>query len=255
MFMHYFMSCVLAGVCVFSAGMARAADDPWKRLKDAFRDDGGKTAAVQAPDPWAELRRVYLPFSQAEEEAALVDTGRAAALSRKLMGPLQPYIGLIGECSRKFDVPPEIIGAVIMVESGGDSRAAAATSSARGLMQTIRGTFTTARSALQEQGTVIADDPFNPRASIYAGTWYLSHVFDRAARDNGDAALARDRINDWCLPAKYYYAGPSWGARKSDIIITYVDGKKIVVDKKTYCDKVMRYAGILHSGGAMQGVL
>lgn len=253
--MRYFVTCVLAGVCVFCTGAARAADDPWKRLKDAFAEEEEKTASVAEPDPWAELRRVYLPFSQAEEEAALVDAGRARALSHKLMGPLRPYIGLIGECSRKFDVPPEIIGAIIMVESGGDPRAAAATSSARGLMQTIRGTFSTARTALQEQGTVIADDPFNPRASIYAGTWYLSHVFDRAATDNGDAALVRGRISDWSLPAKYYYAGPSWGARKSDIIITYVDGRKIVVDKKTYCDKVMRYAGILHSGGALRGVL
>ena len=220
-------------------------DDPWKQLKQAFPGEEKKTDDAGESDPWAELRRVFLPFTSTEEEEAVKDKKKAASFSRKLIKPLKPYIELINECSGKFKVPEEIIGAVIMVESGGNPSAAAGTSSAKGLMQTIRSTFRDARTSLEEQGIEIADNPFNPRSSIYAGTWYLSHVFDRAEKDSPSRDISRSEIEDWCTPVKYYYAGPTWGAQKKEVIITYIDGKRIVVDKKIYCEKVMRYARML----------
>ena len=182
-----------------------------------------------------------MPFTESEEEEALKDVNKAAAFSRKLYKPLVPYWELIKECSERFNVPPEIIGAVIMVESGGNPKAASKKSSAKGLMQTIDSTFREARENLQKEGIYIKDDSFDPRSSIYAGTWYLNYVFEKAKEDN-HGNLNRERIEDWYLPAKYYYAGPGNGKRKAEIIIKYVDGKKVVVDKATYCQKVMRYA-------------
>ena len=126
-------------------------------------------------------------------------------------------------------------------------KAAAKTSSAKGLMQTIRSTFKEARYSLKDQGIEIEDNPFNPRSSIYAGTWYLNHVFKKTREDNPRKWLSHLNIEDWSLPAKYYYAGPTDGSKREDIIIKYIDGKKLVVDKQTYCNKVMRYARLLRN--------
>ena len=241
------MTLAISAVLTASPQMALSKEgtvDPWRKLKDAFPAEE-KTEENEAYDPWKELRRVYLPFTQEEEEEAVLDTGKAAPFSRKLSAPLEPYRALIKECSRQFKVPEEIIGAVILVESGGNNRAAARTSSARGLMQTIRSTFEDARNALKNQGIEIENDPFNPRSSIYAGSWYLNYVFEQASSDNPGKGLDRSDIEHWCTPATYYYAGPADGSRRDEIIIKYIDGKKLVVDKPTYCNKVMRYARLL----------
>ncbi len=222
-------------------------DDPWKKLQNTYPAKEEKTDEKQGYDPWKELRRVYLPFTRTEEEEAAKDVQKAKPFSKKLFNLLNPYQSLIEESSRKFNVPEEIIGAVILVESGGDPQAAAKTSSARGLMQIIRSTFKEARYFLKGQGIEIDDDPFNPRSSIYAGTWYLNHVFEKSQKDNPGKWLNRFDIEDWCTPAKYYYAGPADGSKREEIIIKYIDGKKLVVDKGTYCQKVMRYARLLRN--------
>lgn len=219
--------------------------DPWEKLQDAFPAEKEKVDEKEEYDPWKALRRVYLPFTEQEEDEAVTDIQRAKPFSKKLDGLLKPYRGLINECAQKFNVPEEIIGAVILVESGGNNKAAAKTSSAKGLMQTIRSTFREARLSLNDRGIKIEDNPFNPRSSIYAGTWYLNHVFEKVLKDNPGKGLSRSDIENWCTPAKYYYAGPADGSKREEIIIKYIDGKKLVVDKKTYCNKVMRYARLL----------
>lgn len=225
----------------------KSKDDPWKKLQNAFPGEKEKSDEKEEYDPWEALRRVYLPFTEIEEEEAVKDIHKARSFSKKLFNLISPYQGLIEECSQKFNVPEEIIGAVILVESGGDKKAAAKTSSARGLMQTIHSTFKEARYFLKDQGIKIEDNPFNPRSSIYAGTWYLNHVFDKVRKDNPGKWLSRLDIKDWRLPAKYYYAGPADGSKREEIIIKYIDGKKLVVDKGTYCQKVMRYARLLRN--------
>ncbi|MBW1854371.1 MAG: lytic transglycosylase domain-containing protein [Deltaproteobacteria bacterium] len=223
----------------------KSRDNPWEKLQDAFPAEKEKIDAKEEYDPWKALRRVYLPFTEREEEEAAKNIQKAKPFSKKLLNLLKPYQGLINECSQKFNVPEEIIGAVILVESGGNKKAAAKTSSARGLMQTIRSTFKAARSTLKGKGIDIEDDPYNPRSSIYAGTWYLKHIYKKAQKDNPGKLISRSDIENWCTPAKYYYAGPADGSKREDIIIKYIGGKKLVVDKQTYCNKVMRYAKFL----------
>ncbi len=229
------------------SGKDQAQSNPWKQLQEVFPEEDKKTEETEQYDPWAEMRKVFLPFTATEEEEALTDSKKAASFSNKIIKPLKPYLNLIKECSKIFDVPQEIIGAVVLVESGGNPKASASTSSAKGLMQTIKSTFRDAYASLKAQGIKIKNDPFNPRASLYAGTWYLNHVFGRVQKDNPSQAISRFEIEDWCTPAKYYYAGPGWGAQKEEIIITYIDGKKLVVDKQTYCRKVMQYARLLRN--------
>lgn len=247
-FKHYLLLLLIqililhAGVSSFSFNYAMASD-PWRKLPDAVKKDQLKEEGEKY-DPWKDLRRVILPFTESEEEEAVKDVEKRVTFSKKLYKPLSLYYELIMKCSEEFSLPPEIIGAVIMVESGGNPKASSTSSSAKGLMQTVDSTFQEARKNLQKGGIQIKDNPFNPKSSIYAGSWYLNYVFEKAKEDNhGD--LNRRRIEDWCLPAKYYYAGPNDGKKRKAVIIKYIDGKKIVVDKATYCQKVMHYAMLL----------
>ncbi len=225
----------------------RASDDgndPWVELETLFPEKK-KAEPGEAYDPWSELRKIYLPFTQQEEDEAVKDYQSGLIFSKKLLIPIRPYLDFIEECSEKFSVPKEVIGAVMLVESGGNPRAAARTSSAKGLMQTIKGTFNTARKSLSKRGVYIDDDPFDPRSSIYAGTWYLEYVFNAFIDESPGLMLSRMDIENWKTPVKYYYAGPGDGARKEDLIIKYIDGRKLVIDKGRYCKKVMRYARLL----------
>jgi len=131
-----------------------------------------------------------------------------------------------------------------MVESGGNPHAAAKTSSAKGLMQTIDATFAEARRALAVQGIKIRNDPFKPRASIMAGTWYLDQMYRQVIRDRGEV-LQRNSITSWRLPTEYYYAGPGHGRKRSQVVMIYAGGKQIRVDKSGYSSKVLRWAHIL----------
>ena len=147
----------------------------------------------------------------------------------------------MAEASQIFNVPVEVIAAVIMVESSGNPVAAAKTSSAKGLMQTIDATFNSARKKLATQGITIKNNPYDPHASIMAGTWYLDQMFRQVERDRG-ASLDRNSLNSWRLPAEYYYAGPGHGRRRSPVVIIYSGGRKLRVDKADYSHKVLQWA-------------
>lgn len=100
---------------------------------------------------------------------------------------LEPYRPWIDEAARRFDVPPVVIRAVILQESGGDAKTQTKGTSAKGLMQTIDATFALAREALAGDGLQV-ENPLTPRDSILAGAWYLAYCFDLAARDHGITA-------------------------------------------------------------------
>jgi soluble lytic murein transglycosylase-like protein len=172
----------------------------------------------------------------------LADQEVGQKIADYLLKEVQPYAGIIQEAAHRFEVPPEIIAAVIMVESGGNTHAKAETSSASGLMQTISATFREARAHLSEKGMRIGESPFEPRASILAGTWYLDRMFTEAAKNH---ALARAALDSWRYPLEYYYAGPSNGRKKEEIVIIYAGGRKILVDKPAYSQKVLRWAKIM----------
>lgn len=160
-------------------------------------------------------------------------------LLRRKLSPYQTYIL---EASRRFRVPASVIAGVIIQESGGNPRARARDTSAKGLMQTIDATFALARRELARQGIVIRD-PFNPRDSILAGTWYLSYCFDLVAQEH--PGLSRERPEDWARALECYYAGPVWGRNPRPIVYIERRGKTVVIHKARYAERVLTYARVL----------
>jgi hypothetical protein len=102
---------------------------------------------------------------------------------------------------------------------------------------------------LLADGIAIKDNPFDPRASIMAGAWYLNEMYKRALADKKPGVGDRNKRNSWKHPLQYYYAGPSGGRKNGDSVIIYAGGKKVVVDKKAYSQKVLRWAKIMEKYG------
>ena len=231
----------------------QAGAGAWEALQTRYAPEPSPARspgkAKPGSDPWALLQAIYLPFTEATERAALTDRHAARQVSGCLNQALRPYEEIIHEAARRFHVPPEIIGAVIMAESGGDAMAQARTSTARGLMQTIAGTFQEAREALHTRGMVIEDNPFDPRSSIMAGTWYLDRMYTQAVIDRGGNTESRRDIESWRYPVEYYYAGPGNGRKEKNIVIVYAGGRRVVIDKPAYSGKVLRWARIMSKSG------
>ena len=229
-----------------------AGADVWDALQNRYAPES-ISATTKRPipkqDPWARLRAVYLPFSESLETEALTDPRAARQVSGHLHKALRPYAHIIRDASRRFRIPPEIIGAVIMAESGGNKRAQAAASTAKGLMQTIAGTFRDAHEGLYAQGILIEEDPFNPRSSIMAGAWYLDRMYALAANEKNQADLNRRDIASWRHAVEYYYAGPGHGRKKKKRLVVYAGGKRIFIDKPAYSKKVLQWAKIMRRSG------
>ena len=255
--LRLFFKCALGRGLIFGPLLVfllqiQAGAGVWEALQNRYAPESlSKAKGRQTPehDPWARLRAIYLPFSEAIETAAITDHKAARKVSGHLHRALRPYAHIINDASRRFRIPPEIIGAVIMAESGGNSRAQASTSSAKGLMQTIAGTFREAREDLTSKGIDIDDNPFDPRASIIAGAWYLDRMYAQAAMDRKQPDLSRRDIASWRYPVEYYYAGPGNGRKEKELVIIYAGGKQIVIDKPAYSRKVLQWARIMSSSG------
>lgn len=231
------------------------ADNPWTQLQ-SFYGANQETVlvvkeALQRPtkiteqdDPWAILQTYYVPFTQEEEAAAANNPSVRRKVAGHLHDKLAPYQSIINDAAQRFDVPPAVIGAVIMVESSGNPKARAKTSSAKGLMQTIKATFAEARTGLKSKGIRISNDPYQPKASIFAGSWYFDKMFQQMERDSG-RRYDRDDLATWRKVAEYYYAGPNHGRKRAGVVIIYAGGKRVVVDKAGYAQKVMKWARVM----------
>ena len=223
------------------------AADPWKDLQDRL-DESKPLASKKADskgDPWSRLQAIFLPFTMEEETAAFTDPSAGRKISNYLHTRLKPYVKWIHEAGHRFNIPSEIIGAVIMVESGGNPKANAKTSSARGLMQTISATFKEAKNHLKSLGIRVKNSPYDPHASIMAGSWYLDRMFHRAVEDRKKFIRSRQDFNSWKYPLEYYYAGPQNGKKKENTIIMYAGGRRVVIDKPAYSKKVLKWAAIM----------
>jgi len=125
---------------------------------------------------------------------------------RERIAPFEPFIL---EASEKYHVRPQLIKAIISVESSGNPNAQAGTTSARGLMQITR-------AAAQDMG-VAYDNLFDPRTNILCGTEYLSKLIHRNRDDERIGVMA-------------YYAGHG----------TINDGKitRLDIEARQYAEKV-----------------
>lgn len=119
------------------------------------------------------------------------------------------FLNFIDEASELYNVPIELIAAIIFVESSGNKLAQAETTSARGLMQLTR-------AAAKDMG-VDYDDLFDARVNIIAGTRYLATKIKECNGDERRGIMS-------------YYAG--FG--------TISDGKETQLDHDAakYADKV-----------------
>ncbi len=224
--------------------------DPWACLQKSFPKSSIKSRPptilhntqikVYHSDPWQRLREIVIPFSLADDEK--LNHGTGTEVAEKVHRKLKPWHKYIQRAARLFQVPVAIIEAVIMVESGGNPQAKAKTSSASGLMQTIKATFAEGRRSLAAKGIVCVDDPFDPQASILVGTWYLKRMFDQAQADGKPGVDNRAAISSWHYPLQYYYSGPGHGRKKAPIILIYSGGERILIDKPAYSRKVMVWA-------------
>lgn len=137
--------------------------------------------------------------------------------------PLE-YRDEIEKASEEFDVPIEIICAVIYVESRFDPSVTSSVG-ARGLMQIMPATFKDIQKALKTDYT--DDDLYDPAVNIRAGTYYLSYLYKI--------------LGDWELVHAAYNAGIGnvWSWLDDDKYSK--DGKLINVpfdETKNYLKKV-----------------
>ncbi len=225
---------------------SHASEDPWSQLRKQYEKKEIKMVREkEKQDPWKLLRTVCLPFSISEENKAVADPKVANSFAENFNSRLLQYDTIIEKASNTFDIPQEVIKAVIMAESGGDNYAKAKISSAKGLMQTIDSTFKMARKGLANHGIQIPGNPFDPEASIMAGTWYLDRMYEKCIKDGKLISNNREDISSWRYPLEYYYAGPLHGAKEKNRIYVFSNGKKRMIDKRAYSKKIQKWAKIL----------
>ncbi|WP_321790266.1 lytic transglycosylase domain-containing protein [Burkholderia pyrrocinia] len=112
----------------------------------------------------------------ASDAPAPPDTKHAA--SKLASGALSSFADVIEEASRSFRVPPELLRAVIDVESGYNPKAVS-DKGAQGLMQLMPDTARRFSSG----------DMFNPRDNVLAGAHYLRFLLD-LFKENVELTLA-----------------------------------------------------------------
>lgn len=255
------MKKLLLVTCAFlCSSVAWAGDDMWMELSGyygaektpEFYQDAGAEAFTESQerledveeDTWAIMQKYYSFSGQPEPSRSSHLSKKGHHVERLKHKKLGPYRRLIAKASHQFDIPQEVIGAVIMVESAGNSLAKAKTSSAKGLMQTIDATFQFARAGLSKQGIFVKNNPYDPEASIMAGSWYLNHMFRQMASDN-NRSYDRSDLLVWKRVAEYYYAGPKYGRKASGRVVASIGGKRVLIDKAKYAQKVMRWMRII----------
>jgi soluble lytic murein transglycosylase-like protein len=135
---------------------------------------------------------------------------------KKATDYIRDYEGIISQASKRFDVDPHLIKAVIKAESDFNHRAVSH-KGAQGLMQLMPGTADAMR----------VEDPFNPEENIFGGTRYLSLMLTRFKNDKRLALAA-------------YNAGP-------DKVEDH-QGIPPYPETKTFIEKVLQYYGQYRSG-------
>lgn len=111
--------------------------------------------------------------------AILVSSGNTAlaqsatTMLRKTSSDTGPYASFVREAAQRFDVPASWIGAVMVIESGGDVLALSS-QGAMGLMQVMPETWAGLRIRYD-----LGDNPYDPHDNILAGAAYLRELHER----------------------------------------------------------------------------
>ena len=230
--------------CTTQDGWSELLTDYPTREKDTFRKRTLKEVwsglLKKYPYPTNIISKSKITYKDLTRVPSIYQRNYQGLNKKNLLDRLLPFERYIEEASILFSVPKEIIGAVILQESGGDPNAKAKDTSAKGLMQTIDSTFLLAKSSLKRKGIIIKD-PLVPRDSILAGTWYLSQCF-QMAKDDSITACPRHETKCWRKALEYYFAGPGWGRDPRPILYIQRQGKIVKIHKAKYSDGVLQYA-------------
>jgi len=97
----------------------------------------------------------------------------ATAVLRKASSDAGTYASFVREAAQRFGVPASWIGAVMVIESGGDVLALSS-AGAMGLMQVMPATWADLRIRYD-----LGDNPYDPRDNILAGAAYLRELHER----------------------------------------------------------------------------
>jgi Rod binding domain-containing protein len=164
-------------------------------LKQIQKDGGASMPSLQMLkglniQPWM-LDKSFVPTNGA--------SGPKEALNTTL-GNLDQWMSYITDASRKYNVDPHLISAVIMQESGGNPNAVSS-KGAKGLMQLMDTTAS----------TLGVTQPFAPQANIMGGTKYLKQLLDKF---DGNEALALASYNAGPAAVDQYKGIPPYDETK-----------------------------------------
>ncbi len=150
----------------------------------------------------------YFPIEETDSTVALIKNTNDTLDNKKKEPQLKsaakedknksPFYSIICRAADKHHVEPELIKAIIMAESGYNTRAVSK-KGAKGLMQLMP---TTAKSL----GVV---DPFNPEHNINGGVKYFRYLLDKF---NGDTRLALAAYNAGSRKVMNYNGVPPYKA-------------------------------------------
>jgi hypothetical protein len=127
------------------------------------------------------------------------------------------YGDMIAKASGLFAVPQEIILGVIINGSPKNPLAFSSQSRGRGLMQTSDKIFQRACKTLRKKGIKTTENPYDPEASIMAGTWHLDRLYRLAVVDFNADPDKRHLLSSWKYPLEYYHSGPFYSFQKFPI--------------------------------------
>ncbi len=127
-------------------------------------------------------RRYQLPDTEGESSTPITQITRKMRLKKLeqyqqqqssiedqiLHSRLKPFKESVQDAAKKFNLPPQLIQAVIMTESGGNPNAVSP-SGAQGLMQIMPDTAK----------WLSLENPFNPHENILKGSEYLAKLLDQ----------------------------------------------------------------------------
>jgi soluble lytic murein transglycosylase-like protein len=161
---------VRKSVCLLFAGTLVGAAAPASAQIYSWRDGNGHLVLSDTRRTGADVQAYAVP------EAQTVRTTRPVTPDRS-----RPFDELIVENARRTGVRPDLVRAVVQVESAFDPNARSP-KGAVGLMQLMPTT-------MREFGV---EDAYNPAENVRAGTAYLRQLLDRY---DGDEALALAAYN------------------------------------------------------------
>lgn len=166
-----------AGLAQFKAGegISESGIGPATARALAQRVIAGQTVAPSGrvdptPSNGPEVRLYDLPLQSVVESSSgshLVQ--EMARLSRRRRLDYRTFDPIIREAAERYNLPPELLKAVVAIESDFDSRAGPSSAGAVGLMQMIPGTA-------RQMGVT---NSYDPRDNLFGGSRYLRKMADR----------------------------------------------------------------------------